>query len=108
MHNVIVQLCTGTLLLIQNIASEMLYMLCVSVLPCACSRIRCVQDTNVHMQACKRALKHALTHTHAQQVMVPETRHVQVPKQIMVPVQETIMVPHVRICVRLCVPTFSI
>jgi hypothetical protein len=39
--------------------------------------------------------------------MVPETRHVQVPRQIMVPVQETIMVPQVRICVRLCVPTFN-
>jgi len=32
--------------------------------------------------------------------MVPETRHIQVPKQIMVPVQETVMVPQVRICVR--------
>eukprot|EP00802_Teleaulax_amphioxeia_P011953 Tamp_11991.p1 GENE.Tamp_11991~~Tamp_11991.p1 ORF type:complete len:192 (+),score=30.75 Tamp_11991:495-1070(+) len=28
--------------------------------------------------------------------MVPETRHIQVPKQIMVPVQETVMVPQVR------------
>lgn len=66
-----------------------------------------VQDTNAHMQAFKSALKHALTCTHIQKVMVPETRHVQVPKQIMVAVQETIMVPQVRICVRLCVPTFS-